>query len=179
MFTRSIIQLCASKDFFYNNTGTKPFKVISSVAKIDFLLTKNIFVKDGTHTSRKDHVKDCFIDQFDEIEHILDKDASYIVVVHKNVSLIGDILEFNASFRHRETQQSTLFNGFREIDKFTDKLCKDHTGHSKDHLSVILQNMTSLKNSPSRSKIQALVVYLKWLKTGITQTQLSLYFELP
>ena len=171
MFMRSIIQLCASKDFYFNNTGTKPFKVISSVAKIDLLLTKNIFVKDGTR---------CCIDHFDEIGHILDKDASNIVVVHQNVSLTGqDILEFIASFRHRETQQSTLFNRFREINTFTDKLCKDHTGYSKDQLSVILQNLTSLKNSPSRSKIQALVVYLKWLRTGITQTQLSLYFGLP
>ena len=109
---RSIIQLCASKDFYFNNTGTKPFKVISSVAKIDLLLTKNIFVKDGTR---------CCIDHFDEIGHILDKDASNIVVVHQNVSLTGqDILEFIASFRHRETQQSTLFNRFREINTFTD-----------------------------------------------------------
>jgi hypothetical protein len=33
-----------------------------------------------------------------------------------------------------------------------------------------------MKNSPSRTKKQALLVYLKWLKTGLTQTQLALYF---
>jgi hypothetical protein len=36
-----------------------------------------------------------------------------------------------------------------------------------------------MKNSPSRTKKQALVVYLKWLKTGLTQTQLALNFGIP
>ena len=53
------------------------------------------------------------------------------------------------------------------------------TFYTKDQLLLINNHLTSLKNSPARTKIQALVVYLKWLKTGLTQTQLALYFGIP
>ena len=55
-------------------------------------------------------------------------------------------------------------------------MCKDHTSYTKKQFLTISNHLTSLKNSPARTKIQALVVYLKWLKTGLTQIQLALYF---
>ena len=82
-------------------------------------------------------------------------------------------------FRIREEKQSCLFNRFKNVDSFSDKMCTDHTSYTKDQLLLINNHLTSLKNSPARTKIQALVVYLKWLKTGLTQTQLALYFGIP
>ena len=51
--------------------GCKPFRVISKEAKIDLLLTKNIFVKDGTR---------CCEEHLNEIGYIKDNDACNITV---------------------------------------------------------------------------------------------------
>ena len=48
--------------------------------------------------------------------------------------------------------------------------------HTKDEFIFILNELMSLKHSPSRSKEQALAVYLTWLKTGIPQATLSTFF---
>ena len=50
------------------------------------------------------------------------------------------------------------------------------TGFSLDELSFILQELKSLKNSPGRSKCQALTVYLFWLKTSLDQNSIAYIF---
>ena len=53
-----------------------------------------------------------------------------------------------------------------------------HTGFTKEEFCFILNELKSLKNSPTRSREQVLAVYLTWLKTGIPQSTLSGYFGL-
>ena len=52
----------------------------------------------------------------------------------------------------------------------------DNTGFTKDDFFFILNELKWLKNSPARSREQALAVYLTCLKTGITQFTLSAFF---
>lgn len=51
-------------------------------------------------------------------------------------------------------------------------------GFTKDEIIFILDEVKSLNNSPQRNKLQALVIYLFWLKTGIAQDLIACYFGL-
>jgi hypothetical protein len=52
----------------------------------------------------------------------------------------------------------------------------NRTGFTKDEFFFILNELKSLKNSPARSREQALAVYLTLLKTGNPQFTLSAFF---
>ena len=54
-----------------------------------------------------------------EIGYIKDNDACNISIVRHNVALNGEhIMGFIESFRERETQQSSLFQRFKELKLF-------------------------------------------------------------
>ena len=113
--------------------------MVTSEARIDLLLRENIFVKDGTR---------CCREHFNEIGHINDDDVKNIVELERNVKLGGaDFINLVESFRRREASNSTLFIRFKDFDSFTDKMCTDHTGYSKEQLTIILSYLKTFKSS--------------------------------
>ena len=71
---------------------------------------------------------------------------------------------------------STLIARFQETNMISNQLCLDHTGFSKEEFCFILNELTSLKHSPGRTREQALALFLTWLKTGLPQSTLATFF---
>ena len=56
------------------------------------------------------------------------------------------------------------------------ELCESITTLTKDEFIFLSLCLPSIKNSNRRSKEQALAIYLYWLKTGLTQNMIALFF---
>ena len=74
--------------------------------------------------------------------------------------------------------KSSIFANFENFRTITADLCLKVTGFTKDEFFVICETVKSLKKSPTRSKEQAIAIYLFWLKTGLDQNSIALYFGL-
>jgi hypothetical protein len=61
-----------------------------------------------------------------------------------------------------------------------DKECLDFTGFTKAEFLYILNHLKNIdfKNSPGRTREQALAIYLFWLKTGISQEMIKSIFNI-
>ena len=68
-----------------------------------------------------------------------------------------------------------MFARFEDVLLVSNQMFLDYTGFSKDEFSFILLQLNSLKNSPCRSKEQALDIFLTWLKTGLPQQTLATF----
>ncbi len=79
-------------------------------------------------------------------------------------------------FRTREERTCSVFARFGELSNIENEFCLQITSHSKDEFILINSYVKSLKNSPKRTKEQALAVYLFWLTTGSTQNLIALFF---
>ena len=114
-----------------------------------------------------------------EANHIRKEDYVKIKVVERNVKIKKDqfkiILE---GMRERFKKGETVFAQFSDVRSLTNKLCLDYTGFTKDEFTFILNELKSLKPSPSRSKEQALAIYLTYLKTGLPQNTIAAIFGL-
>lgn len=76
----------------------------------------------------------------------------------------------------RKQKVQTLFNQFENYSTIDDQTCFRTTGFRKEEFALICFKCVSLKNSPGRSKEQALAVFLHWLKTGHTQDNIAFLF---
>ena len=115
-------------------------------------IKKNIFVPFNTRCCRS---------HFDECGLIDGKEIQNIIIVQNRVKLSGD--QLTKLFKHiqeRDARQTTLFSQFKELETTSERLYIDHTGFSKDEFIFIMNELKSLKNSESRSKEQALAIYL-------------------
>ena len=135
---------------------------------MNLFIKKNIFIPFDSR---------CCNRHFSDHGNIKEEDIKNIIIVQHRVKLGGD--ELNKLFkyiREMDATTSTLFNQFRYLQKTPEKLFTDHTNFTKDEFSFILNELKSLKHSPTRTREQALAVYLTWLKTGIPQSTLSAFF---
>lgn len=142
--------------------------MVSEASIVNIFIKKNIFIPFNSR---------CCKNHFDEYGNLSEADSDKIVIAQQRVKLTGQQLsKLFENIRHRDASKSTLFNQFSIFDKAPQKLFMDHTGFTKDEFFLILNELTSLKHSPTRSKEQALAIYLTWLKTGIPQSTLSAFF---
>lgn len=63
------------------------------------------------------------------------------------------------------------------MSRLTEKECKQFTGLTKSQFNSLESKLKSLKNSPQRTKSQALTTYLFWLKTGLPYRCISTLFS--
>ena len=78
----------------------------------------------------------------------------------------------------RQTISSDLFFEFKKMSKFSDEKCKMYTGLTTKQFSSLEKKLKSLKNSPQRTKSQALATYLFWLKSGLPHRAIANLFNL-
>jgi hypothetical protein len=128
---------------------------------VNIFIKKNIFIPFNSR---------CCKSHFDEYGDIDEAEINKIIIIHQRVKLTGEQLsKLFELIRNRDNQ-------FSNFEKAPQKLFMDHTGFTKDEFFFILNELKSLKNSPARSREQALAVYLTWLKTSIPQFTLSAFF---
>jgi hypothetical protein len=135
---------------------------------VNIFIKKNIFIPFNSRC-RKSH--------FDEYGDLDEAEINKIIIIQQRVKLTGEQLsKLFELIRNRDIEKSTIFNQFSNFEKAPQKLFMNHTGFTKDEFFFILNELKSLKNSPARSREQALAVYLTWLKTDIPQFTLSAFF---
>jgi len=141
--------------------GSEPFGLVSEAAIVNLFISRNIFIP--FHSRFCKH-------HFDDRGYISKNEIKNIRIAEERVKLTGEQLsKLLRLIRERDASKSTLFDQFQNIDKTPPKLIMDHIGFTKEELSFILCQLRSLKNLPTRTKEQALAIYLTWLKTGIPQ----------
>lgn len=75
-------------------------------------------------------------------------------------------------------KMNSLFKKFDNLTTITDEMCIRNTNFNKIQFIEITSYMKTMRDSPIRSKTQALAIYLFWLKTGLDQKMVSTHFEL-
>ena len=78
----------------------------------------------------------------------------------------------------RQTSKYTLFERFSKRKNISEEECKQFTGLNKEQFNEVLCSLESLKESPSRTKAQALAVYLFWLRTGLDHRTIASLFSI-
>ena len=71
---------------------------------------------------------------------------------------------------------NSIFAKFGDMKNLDPELCESITTLTKDEFILLNSCLPSIKNSNRRSKEQALAIYLYWLKTGLTQNMIALFF---
>ena len=71
---------------------------------------------------------------------------------------------------------NSIFAKFGDMRNLDEDLCKSITTLTKDEFIFLTTCLDSIKNSNRRSKEQAIAIYLYWLKTGLTQNMIALFF---
>jgi hypothetical protein len=73
----------------------------------------------------------------------------------------------------RHSVSPNLFEKYAKLTTISERECLQNTGLTKDQFSTLLNDLKSLKNSPQRTKTQALTTYLFWLKTGLSYRSIA------
>ena len=109
----------------------------------------------------------------------LPKCINDIEIVSEYTTLSGTELNILLdSLRHAAKNQMRKLGKFSSINDINDEDCKRFTNLNRQQFSTLLNNLKSLKNSPARSKSEALATYLFWLKTGLDFRTISTIFSL-
>jgi hypothetical protein len=80
--------------------------------------------------------------------------------------------------------KSTNFSRFSELNSISDDFCELVTNFKKSEFDLVLQYLIKadengqrkMRDSKYRTVSQALAVYLFWLKTGLTQHMIGIFF---
>ena len=148
--------------------GSQRFSTITKNARIEFYLKSGIFIPYGNR---------CCQTHFNEANLLNNHELANIKESYSSTDFDSDqINRFLKELRDYYLSTATTFARFEDILLVTNQLCYDFTGFTKDEFFFILNELKSLNNSPERTKGQALVIFLTWLKTGITQTNLAIFF---
>ena len=73
---------------------------------------------------------------------------------------------------------NSLFKRFYDFGSIDDIMSKRNTNFDRQQLIEIASNLKTMRNSPSRTVIQALAIYLFWLKTGLDQNMVATHFDI-
>lgn len=151
-------------------TGSKPMTVLPVEAILEIFLKRNMLIPKGArscsvHLNDNNYVKDEFIDK--------------IPIADNSISITSQKIEsIFLSFIIREQKTSNIFKKFKDFSIVTDELCFKTTGFTKDEVYFIFNEIKSLISSENRSKLQSIVLYLFWLKTGLDQKMIANLFEI-
>ena len=83
---------------------------------------------------------------------------------------------FFKSVSSSHKRSNSIFAKFGDIKNLDPELCESITTLTKDEFIFLNTSLPTIKNSNRRSKEQALAIYLYWLKTGLTQNMIALFF---
>lgn len=105
-------------------------------------------------------------------EH-LDKDKTFNDVAMNNLASWTDrtkLKDFEVKMlpdNLRHSAKTGLFTKFAKTSTITERECIRYTGLTKEQFRPLKNDLVSLKDSPERTKVQALATYLFWIKTGL------------
>jgi predicted transcriptional regulator len=117
-------------------------------------------------------------DHFVLNSNLLSNEAlSQLSAVAETISLSAEqISQLMENLRKRAKSNSTFQKFSSPIIK-DKKLCMRTTGFTPIQFYEIFNELGQMRNSDSRTKSQALAVYLFWLKTGAGQETIAAYFD--
>lgn len=113
---------------------------------------------------------------FDSLFKLKLEDLNEIKIYRTNTKLNSQQIEDLLLGFRSYAKISSLFKRFSNLNTITDDMCIRNTNLNKKQFVEMASYIST--NSPIRSKTQALVIYLFWLKTGLDQRMVATHFEL-
>jgi hypothetical protein len=130
---------------------------VPKTAYLDTFINNNILIPNESkcckaHLNRNKTFQKQFLNDIETV-------SNYSTLNGSDVKLLLDSL--------RHAAKHTLLEKFSNKKNITDNQCKQFTNLNKNQFYSLVTDLKSLKESPSRTKPQALATYLFWLKTGL------------
>ena len=152
----------------YADRNSSGFRVISNDGIIDVYVKTKIFVTFGsrccaTHLTDGGFLKEECFNQLDIYKKEKTFNKFQMECFFKSVS-------------SSHKRSNSIFAKFGDIRNHDPELCESITTLTKDEFIFLNTSLPTIKNSNRRSKEQALAIYLYWLKTGLTQNMIALFF---
>ena len=137
-------------------------------AIIDTYIQRDILIPEGCRCCS------CHLNENDLLnEESLDKLIAFSDTSKFNPTHLKNVLE---SFKLL-AKKNNLFSKFKEMQTITNDMCVRNTGFDREQFGFIADCLCSMRDSDKRSKLQALAVYLFWLKTGLSQEMIATHFD--
>lgn len=144
-------------------------KVICEEAIIDCFVETGIMIKRGCR---------CCPSHLIPNSKKLSEDAFNLIQTCTFVTTLSkDEVEFLLMQLRERAKTNSIFDQFKHPCVPSEKLVRRTCGLSKNEFNELLGFLSSMKNTITRTKSQALAVYLFWLKSGITQDIIAAYFS--
>jgi len=147
----------------------QPMVKITTEGIVDLFIKTNILIKFGSR---------CCVTHLTDNRFLKDSEIKSLIVIKKerkiNIKSVKNLLE---SLRSNCINYSTNFSKFGDVNLIDSDFCFRNTGFYKDEFILIANQLKIIKNSPQRTKFQALAVYLFWLKTGLSQEIVATHFD--
>ena len=143
---------------------------VSNDCLIQLLIQNNIYI---------DPQNRCCAENLDDNRNLKKHEIQSINTKEKKIKFNYDIFKrILEGVRKRELTTQSIFARFRCLKTLNNDLCYQITGFTYQEFFLLNTMLMSLRNSPTRTKEQALAVYLFWLKTGPSQNIKALCFGL-
>lgn len=133
------------------------------------LILGNIYLPENARSCNI-HLDDFGLIKQDHLEQIPVISQQTCLDKQKTEKIINRFLKFG--------RRNTLFSKFSDEATLTDSLCKNNTGLIKIQFLELAESLENMNDSSKRTKLQALAIYLFWLKTGLQQRAIASHFEI-
>lgn len=160
--------VCCRKKFRIEEITKQSSKLIKKDSIIDCFIETGILIKDGCRACPS---------HFIENSEKLDETAfNMIRAIDSKVNLSKDEIESLVLNLRVRSKNKSIFENFKSPVLPSNKLCIGTCGLSKAQFIEMCGFLENMHTSDSRTKSQALAIYLFWLKTGATQDIIASYF---
>ena len=152
-----------------NSNLLKKLTLVPKEAIVELYIERDILIPFNTRCCRN-HLDD--FNQFKEESKInITVIKNKINVKLENIQTLNEILRSCA-------YTNSIFDKVGNIGNYLAKNSMKLTGFSVDEIHNILQNCSGLKKTQKRNPLQALFVYLFWLRTGMSQDLIAVILEI-
>lgn len=112
----------------------------------------------------------CCLKLFDD-NGFLSQESIENLNIASDTSSIGanDLAKFFCNFRKTRLMNNSIFDKFNSFSLINSEQTIILIGFTKEEMFYIVDSLKCLNDSPARSKCQAVVVYLFWLRSGLSQ----------
>ena len=153
-----------------NNKTTEPFRSMSTDGILDAFIKTNVLIGSYSRCCHNHLTEARFLKRDEYVNLKAFKNSSKLTKTSLEAIFKG--------IRTHDERTCSVFSRFGDFSNIDTEYCSQITSFDKDEFILIISYLKTLKNSPTRTKEQALSIYLFWLTTGSTQKHIALFFGL-
>ena len=158
--TKNSHRYCFVCGIEYNKT-TVPFRCISTDGIVEVFIKTNILIGSNSR---------CCHTHLTEARFLKKNEYVNLTSIKNSTKFTKSSLEnIFKGIRTHDERTCSVFSRFGDFANIDSEYCEQITSFNRDEFILIISYLNTLKNSPTRTKEQALAIYLFWLTTGSTQ----------